>query len=71
MEIIGDYPAPSFFAIDRQNGNIRISKDLKADSLKTTQYTVGCLYTTTDSCCCVCLFSCFRWFLCSDVGRCR
>ena len=40
MELIGDYPAPSFFKINPQNGAISISRDLKSDNLKLSEYTL-------------------------------
>ncbi len=39
--LVGDYPAPSFFSINAQTGQIKIKADLKRDSLKSTNYRVG------------------------------
>lgn len=39
-EIIGEYPAQSFFGIDRLTGQISVIQDLRLDGLKTTQYKV-------------------------------
>ncbi len=40
-EIIGDYPAPSFFQIKEDDGQITVKNDLKTDNLKSTQYDVS------------------------------
>ena len=40
FEVIGDYPAPSFFKIGNNSGDVSIKSDLKADNLKSTKYTV-------------------------------
>lgn len=39
-EIIGEYPAQSFFGVDRLTGQISVIQDLRLDGLKTTQYKV-------------------------------
>ncbi len=46
-EIIGDYPAPSFFNIKDDDGQITVSNDLKTDNLKSTEYNVS------TACCCI------------------
>ena len=38
--MVGDYPAPSFFRINPEDGEISIKADLKSDNLKSTDYTV-------------------------------
>jgi len=43
FEIVGDYPAPSFFAINSENGRITVRNDLRSDNLKSTEYTVSCV----------------------------
>ena len=40
FEVIGDYPAPSFFDINTQTGAIVVTQSLVADSVKTGQYTL-------------------------------
>ena len=40
FEITGDYPAPSFFSVNTNNGQISIKSDLKTDNLKSTLYKV-------------------------------
>ena len=40
FEIVGDYPAPSFFSISETDGQIKIKQDLKSDNLKSTLYSV-------------------------------
>ena len=42
--IIGDYPAPSFFRIKEDDGQITVSNDLKTDNLKSTEYNVSILF---------------------------
>nr|XP_034314272.1 protocadherin Fat 4 isoform X3 [Crassostrea gigas] len=47
-EIIGEYPAQSFFGIDRLTGQISVIQDLRLDGLKTTQYKVLVVTYGTD-----------------------
>ena len=39
-EMVGDYPAPSFFMVDPESGEIKIRNSLKGDSLKLSTYAV-------------------------------
>ena len=41
FDLIGDYPAPSFFRLDPESGQLSIAKDLKSDNLKSEEYTVS------------------------------
>ena len=41
--IIGDYPAPDFFAVNEKNGEITVTQDLKMDSLRSGIYVVSSL----------------------------
>ena len=43
FEIVGDYPAPSFFRMDEKTGELSVAKDLKSDNLKSEEYLVGCV----------------------------
>ena len=52
--IIGDYPAPSFFNIKEDDGQITVSNDLKTDNLKSTEYSVS-IY-------CICFGNSFNLF---------
>ncbi|XP_052686849.1 protocadherin Fat 3-like [Crassostrea angulata] len=47
-EIIGEYPAQSFFGVDRLTGQISVIQDLRLDGLKTTQYKILILTYGTD-----------------------
>lgn len=40
-EIVGVYPAPTFFDVDKYSGGIRIIRDLKEDQIATGLYTVN------------------------------
>ncbi len=40
-ELIGDYPAQSFFQIDGKTGVISTTSGLKTDSLRAQSYNVG------------------------------
>ena len=46
---MGDYPAPSFFTINSESGEITVNADLKTDSLKSTDYTVGSNFAFTSN----------------------
>ena len=37
----GSYPAPDFFMVDENNGDIKIKRDLRSDSLQLTSYDVS------------------------------
>lgn len=43
-EIIGEYPAQSFFGINNATGQISVIQDLRLDGLQTTQYKVLTIY---------------------------
>ncbi|XP_062579030.1 protocadherin Fat 3-like [Saccostrea cucullata] len=47
-EIIGQYPAQSFFGVNNATGQISVIQDLRLDGLKTTQYKVLVLAYGTD-----------------------
>lgn len=40
-EVVGIYPAPSFFDVDKDTGAIRIIRDLKEDQAATGTYVVN------------------------------
>ena len=39
-EIIGEYPAPDFFSVNGETGEITVARDLREDSLQLSAYTV-------------------------------
>jgi hypothetical protein len=39
-EITGEYPAPDFFSINATSGEIKVSRDLREDSLQLSSYKV-------------------------------
>ena len=41
FDLIGDYPAPSFFDLDAETGQLSVARDLKSDNLKSEKYTVS------------------------------
>ena len=41
FEVIGDYPARTFFAVGERSGEITVHSDLKKDNLKSTEYIVS------------------------------
>ena len=42
-ELVGDYPAPSFFAVDSTSGEVVTTADLRTDNLDLTTYNVSLL----------------------------
>jgi len=38
---VGKYPAPDFFSIHKDNGQVRVIKDLMTDTLRSDKYTVS------------------------------
>lgn len=46
-EVVGIYPAPSFFDVDKDSGVIRIIRDLKEDKSATGTYVVKKKFLTT------------------------
>jgi hypothetical protein len=40
-EMIGEYPAQSFFGVNNVTGQIRVIQDLRSDGLNTNQYKVN------------------------------
>ncbi len=42
--LVGDYPAQDFFSIHPQNSQLRVVKNLKADSLRSAKYVVSILH---------------------------
>ncbi|XP_076458561.1 protocadherin Fat 4-like [Babylonia areolata] len=39
-EVVGDYPAPSFFDVNNVTGEVRVVQDLRADNLRLAAYTL-------------------------------
>ena len=47
-EVVGNYPAPTFFDVDPSSGNIFVKQSLAFDSLLSTTYFVSVLHPTTN-----------------------
>lgn len=40
-EVVGDYPAPSFFSVQNETGAISVAADLRTDNLGLVSYIVS------------------------------
>ena len=50
-EVLGDYPAPSFFNVDNTTGEVRVVQDLRTDNLRLGSYTVSVIIMSASSSC--------------------